>query len=141
METSEQRSARILGNLKAAYPKAKSFDLDGRGEHFVCEVEPTQDHPAYDVAIEVIISSRPHKHQRSTQYYEVLSGTLTLHLDEQIVYLQAGQKFSIAPGIVHWGTSNDECCLKIRSEPGWTAEDHIPVELSQKYNRVTKSAE
>lgn len=127
-ETVEERSERILRKLKAAYPGAKAFDLDRRGEHLVCEVEPTLDHPAYDVAVEVIISSRPHRHQRSTQYYEILSGTLTLHLDEHIVELHRGQKITIAPGVVHWATSQDECCLKIRSEPGWTAEDHIPVE-------------
>jgi hypothetical protein len=55
-ETDGQRSDRIIQELKTKYPHAKSFDLDGRGSHFVCEVEPTYDHPEYDRAIEVIIS-------------------------------------------------------------------------------------
>ncbi len=130
-ETSEQRTDRILKELKAKYPEAKTFDLDGRGMHFVSEVEPTKDHPEYDRAIEVIIQSRPHKHLKMTQNYTILSGTLELHVDDEIIHLQKGDEYTVTPGKVHWAVSKDECWLKIYSRPGWTAEDHIVVDLTK----------
>ena len=96
--------------------------------HFVCELEPTSDHPEYDRAIEVIISSQPHKHLETTQYYTVFSGNLTLHLDDEIITLHPGDKYTVSPNIVHWATSDNECWVEIYSKPGWKKEDHIPVD-------------
>lgn len=124
-ETSKQRSDRILGQLKSRYPGKNAFDLDDRGEHFVCEIDPTENHPEYDRAIEVIISSKPHKHLTTTQHYTMLSGTLKLHLDNESITLNPGDTHTIKPGVVHWAKSSDECWVEIRSEPGWTKEDHI----------------
>jgi mannose-6-phosphate isomerase-like protein (cupin superfamily) len=126
-ETSEQRSKRIIEKLKTKYPGKSSFDLDGRGLHFVCEVDPTPGHPEYDRAIEVIISSKPHKHFKMTQHYTILSGTLVLHVGKKVVTLRAGDKYTIKPQTVHWATSDDECHVQIYSEPGWTKEDHVVV--------------
>jgi len=126
-ETSQQRAHRILSRLKEKYPDSDSYDLDGRGLHFVCEVEPVKDHPEYDRAVEVIISSKPHKHLKMTQFYKVLSGTLNLHLDDKNIILCAGDTYTIKSGIVHWATSDDECWVELYSEPGWTKEDHITV--------------
>ena len=61
-ETQAERSSRIIKELQQKYPGKKAYDLDGRGLHFVCEVEPVDDHPEYDYAVEVIISSKPHIH-------------------------------------------------------------------------------
>ena len=127
MESEEQRSERILKQLLLKYPGAKAFDLDGKGKHFVCEVEPTKDHPEFDRAIEVIISSQPHKHLKTTQTYTVIKGTLELHIEEEVVALSTGETYIVHPGKVHWAESNDECWVEIYSEPGWTAEDHIVV--------------
>jgi len=127
-ETKKQRSERILEQLREKYPGKKTFDLDGSGEHFVCEVEPTNEHPEYDRAVEVIIESKPHKHLKMTQYYTILSGTLKLHVDNEVKVLKPGDKYAIHPDKVHWATSDNECWLEIYSEPGWTAEDHIVVE-------------
>jgi len=124
-ETTKQRSNRILNRLRTKFPKKEAFDLDGRGRHFVCEVEPTKDHPEYDRAVEVIISSKPHKHLKTTQYYTILSGTLELYLGEKNITLHSGDKYTVRPGIVHWAVSNDECWVEIYSKPGWTKEDHI----------------
>ena len=44
-ETIEQRSSRILNELNKEYPGKKAYDLDGRGLHFVCEIEPVEEHP------------------------------------------------------------------------------------------------
>lgn len=126
-ETLKQRSDRIIGQLKAKYPGAKAYDLDGNSNHFVCEVEPVDEHPEYDRAAEVIINSKPHKHLRMTQYYTILSGTLELHDGENVIELKAGDKYTINPGNPHWARSDNECWLEIYSRPGWTKEDHILV--------------
>lgn len=124
-ETTKQRSNRILSCLRTKYPEKEAFDLDGRGQHFVCEIEPTKDHPEYDRAIEVILYSKPHKHLKMVQCYTIFSGTLKLHVDKKIVILHSGDKYTINPGIVHWAVSNSECWVEICSKPGWTKEDHI----------------
>lgn len=126
-EIAKERSERILGQLRTKYPKARTYDLDGRGRHFVCEVEPVTDHPEYDRVIEVIILSQPHKHLKMTQYYTVLSGILELHIGEKVVLLQPKDKYTIYPGNTHWAVSQDECWVEIYSEPGWTKEDHIKI--------------
>jgi len=126
-ETFEERSRRILQVLREKYPGKEAFDLDGRGLHFVCEVEPTTDHPEYDRAVEVIIQSRPHKHLKTTQEYTILSGTLELYVEDEVVALKLGDKYTIEPDTIHWAKSSDECWLEIYSTPGWTKEDHIVV--------------
>lgn len=126
-ETTKQHSDRILNQLSTKYPGANAFDLDGRGKHFVCEVEPTRDHPEYDRAVEVIISSQSHKHLKMTQYYTILSGTLELHIGEKVIMLRNGDTYTIEPNNIHWAKSDDECWVEIYSKPGWTKEDHIAV--------------
>lgn len=107
----EERSKRIINQLKGKYPKAKAYDLDGKSQHFVCEVEPVSDHPEYDRAVEVIISSRPHKHLKMKQFYSIIFGTLELHVGEKVISLRAGDTYTIEPGNIHWAISDDECWL------------------------------
>ncbi len=126
-ESIQQRTKRIIDLLKSKYPGKKSFDLDGRSLHFVCEVDPTQDHPEFDRAIEVIISSKPHKHIKMTQYYTILEGVLELHMGDKTIHLKPGDKYVVEPNMVHWAKSDGECWVQILSKPGWTAEDHITV--------------
>jgi len=126
-ETPKQRANRILKALKAKYPQAKAYDLYGNGNHFVSEIEPVTEHPEYDRAIEVIISSKPHKHIKMTQYYTVISGDLELHIGNTVIQLHPGDKYVIKPGNVHWAKSKNEAWVELYSEPGWTKEDHILV--------------
>jgi mannose-6-phosphate isomerase-like protein (cupin superfamily) len=126
-EDSKQRSERILAQLRAKYPKAKSYDMDGRGMHFVCEVEPVSEHPGYDRAVEVIIQSKPHKHLKMTQYYTVISGNLELYVGEETINLGPGDKYTVLPSNPHWAKSDNECWVEIYSEPGWTKEDHLII--------------
>ena len=126
-ETPKKRSKRILTLLEEKYPGTTVYDLDGRAEHFLSEVEPVTDHPEYDRAVEVIILSKPHKHLKMTQYYTVISGTLELHVASKVVILKPGDKYTIPKNTVHWAKSNHECWVEIYSEPGWTKEDHIVV--------------
>lgn len=108
-EILKKRSDRILKQLRLKYPGANAFDLDGRGEHFVCEVEPVNEHPEYDRAVEVIISSKPHKHLKMRQRYTILSGALGLHVGEKVVLLRSGDVYTVEPNNVHWAVSKDEC--------------------------------
>lgn len=127
-ETIQERTERILKELKDRYPDRKSYDLDGRGMHFVCEVEPVEEHPDYDKAVEVIIESIPHKHLKMTQYYTILSGNLEFHDGNEVLVLHTGDKHTVSPGNIHWAKSENECWLEIYSTPGWTKEDHIRVD-------------
>jgi len=127
-ETPEQRSIRVIKELKQKYPGKKAYDLDGRGLHFVCEVEPVEEHPEFDRAVEVIILSRPHKHFKMTQQYTILKGNLELHVDGKTINLKAGDEYIVHPNNVHWAKSvEDECWVEIFSQPGWTQEDHIVI--------------
>jgi mannose-6-phosphate isomerase-like protein (cupin superfamily) len=124
-ETKAQRASRIIKSLEQKYPEKKAFDLDGRECHFVCEVEPTEEHPQYDRAIEVIINSKPHSHLKMTQYYTVISGNLELHVGDKIINLKPGDRYTIEPNNIHFAKSADEALVEIYSKPGWTKEDHI----------------
>lgn len=127
-ETSEWRSEKILAELREAYPGKEAYDLNRDGLHFVCEIEPTHEHPEYDIAVEVIISSEPHKHLKTTQVYKVLKGELTLFIEDQVIPLSTGDTYTIEPGNVHWAKGESNSWVEIYSTPGWTAEDHIPTD-------------
>jgi len=96
--------------------------------HFVCEVEPTAEHPEYDRAVEVMLQTRPHKHRKMTQRYTILSGTLDLHVDDKTFKLDTRDTFTIHPEEVRWATSKGECWAELYSTPGWTKEEHILVD-------------
>ena len=126
-ESSEERTKRILNLLKLKYPNKKCYDLDGRSLHFLSEIEPVEQHPEFDRAIEVIIVSKPHKHLKMTQYYTIIKGALEFHIGNKTIILKKGDKYTIAPNNIHWAKSDDECWVEILSKPGWTKEDHIVV--------------
>jgi mannose-6-phosphate isomerase-like protein (cupin superfamily) len=127
METQEQQSKRILDKLNLRYPGKNAYDLSGKGIHFVCEIEPVKDHPEYDKAVEVILTSEPHKHLKMTQVYKVLEGSLTLHSDDKTILLNKDDQYVIEPGKIHWAEGNELTLVEIYSTPGWTKEDHIKV--------------
>ena len=123
------RSKRILKELSLKYPNTSVYDLDGRGLHFLSEVEPVSEHSEYDKAVEVIIDSKPHKHLKMTQHYTIITGSMELHIGDKVVILKNGDKYTIDPNQIHWAKSNGECWVEIYSTPGWTKEDHILVDL------------
>src|SRR5579863_983547 len=128
-EPVEERQKRVIKMLKNKYPGKDSYDLDGRGLHFVCEVEPVSEHPEYDTAVEVIIKSKPHKHLKMTQRYTVLSGSMELHVENDVIHLKEGDKHVITPGKLHWAISDGKSLVELYSVQGWTKEDHIVVDM------------
>ncbi len=46
-------------------------------------------------------SEQRHWHERSRQFFYVLSGELTMEVDEKVHVLRAGVGLEIAPGVVH----------------------------------------
>ncbi|OGH18779.1 MAG: hypothetical protein A2770_04700 [Candidatus Levybacteria bacterium RIFCSPHIGHO2_01_FULL_38_12] len=88
------RAENILSELSQRYPGTTVYDLDGRGMHFLSEVEPVSEHPEYDRAVEVIFDSKPHKHLKMTQNYTILSGTMKLYVDKNVLDLSKGDKYT-----------------------------------------------
>jgi mannose-6-phosphate isomerase-like protein (cupin superfamily) len=127
-EEIKDSSRRILQLLQEKYPGKECYDLDGRGLHFVCEVEPVSEHPEYDTAVEVIIKSKPHKHLKMTQRYRVLTGSMELNVENEVIELKQGDSYVITPGKVHWATSDGKSIVELYSVPGWTKEDHITLD-------------
>lgn len=126
-ETPQERSQRILSLLRTRYPGKDAFDVDGSANHFAAEIEPAEDHPEYDRAIEVVIKSKPHLHHKMKQRFKILSGKLRLHIGENVITLSEGETYDIPTEIAHWAEGEGETWVEVYSEPGWTAEDHIPV--------------
>lgn len=117
----------IIASLQRQYP-GKTIIKNGEPHptEIICEIEPTADHPAYDVAIAIIDQSLPHVHHRSEELYEVLSGTLTVTINGSDRILHKNDTIVIHPGEVHSAKGN-ATWIRATSRPGWTAEDHILI--------------
>ena len=92
----------------------------------ICEIDPSSEHPEYNVAIAAIKESAPHYHQKSTEVYEVVQGEIALVVDGQEHRLRAGDVYTIQPGSVHAARGNF-AIVRVTSRPGWTPEDHFLV--------------
>lgn len=119
----------IIHKLQQQYPGKAVIDLNGDGKHMVCEIEPTSDHPEYDRAIEVIIASKPHKHNYTKQIYTILTWHLDLYVDQDQIFLSPWDTHTIDPWQVHRASSEDQCIVEIHSTPWRTPDDHIPVDI------------
>lgn len=118
---------RVIESLSARFPGRKIVRLpEDKPTEIICEIEPTEDHPDYSVAVAVIDQSEPHLHNDSTETYKILGGEVTLFLGVAPVKLRAGDVFQIPPGTVHWATGNSSV-VRVRSDPGWRPSDHILV--------------
>lgn len=126
-ETPEQRSSRILSELLMKYPGANCLDVDGHATHFACEVEPAFQHPEYDKSAEVIILSRAHKFENSSQTYSVIKGSLELHVGEDEFVLDEGNSFEVNAGATRWAQSTNECLVEITSKPGRIEGERVLV--------------
>ncbi len=117
--------AEVLEYFETHHP-AKNVILlpEHNPTELICEIDPAQDHPELSIAIAAIKESEPHYHHISTETYEVKDGQLTLYVDGQALQLNKGDSYTIKPGQIHYSTG-DFTLVKVRSEPGWIAQDHI----------------
>lgn len=115
----------IVEKLTIEYPGKNIICLpEENPQEIICEVDPTPIHPKYNIAIAVIDKSMPHYHLKVKETYKVLEGELTLVIDDTSHVLKKGESFVVEPGQVHYAIG-DSTWIECKSEPGWTAEDHI----------------
>ncbi len=112
----------IVDALQKEYPNGSiKFNNEENPTEIVCELP---DEPNLGVAIAVIDSSIPHVHQKTTEVYEVLKGTLTVTKNGIEHVLMTGEKITIEPGTIHSAKGN-QTWIKVKSTPPWTIEDHF----------------
>lgn len=115
----------IIERLEIEYPGSKLVKLpEENPTEILCELDPTEHHPEYSVAISVIDRSVPHHHELATEEYEVLDGELSVFVDGVETKLVKGDSLKITPPSVHFAVGN-QTWIKCISKPGWTLDDHI----------------
>ncbi len=120
-------STKVCATLERMYPgKTVVMNPVKKPTELLCEVEPTQNHPNFSVAIAVIDKSTPHTHRITEETYTVIRGELILHANDETITLKRDESYTIEPGVVHWA-EGDETWVECLSKPGWTKEDHILV--------------
>ena len=120
-------AARIVAELERLYPGKRIVRLGEPVGEIICETDPAKRHPGYSVAVSVVDRIVPHLHKRTTETYTVLRGELSLTKDGVGHRLKVGDSLTILPGEVH-RASGRETWIEARSVPGWTADDHYPLE-------------
>ncbi len=119
---------KVVAYFEFQYPGKKIVKLPkDNPTEIICEVEPTEENPQRSVADAVIDQSVPHLHQESTETYRILEEDVTLFIEADHIDLKTGDVFQIPPGNLHWAVGNS-ALVRVISEPGWKAEDHILVE-------------
>jgi mannose-6-phosphate isomerase-like protein (cupin superfamily) len=120
---------KVVEELKKKYPGKKIILIpETEPTEIICEVEPTSEHPEYSVAIAVVDRSAPHYHKIATETYKPIEDTLELIIDGNINRVYPGDTMTIPPGAVHYAAGT-ESWFECRSEPGWTKEDQVMVEV------------
>ena len=117
----------VLDYFEKNYPNANVSKVpENNPLELICQIDPTQDHPGYSVALAAISSSQPHHHAMAREEYEVISGTILVSVDGAVRTLYEQEKVTIPAGKVHSASSvEDYALVKVTSQPGWTAQDHI----------------
>jgi mannose-6-phosphate isomerase-like protein (cupin superfamily) len=118
---------KIIQELQKQFPSKKIIknnELDPT--EIICEIDPTEEHHNYDVAIAVIDKSIKHYHKKSTEIYKIIKGTLRVYIDEKLHLLKENDELIIKPGQIHWAEGN-ETWVEATSYPGWTQADHIYI--------------
>jgi mannose-6-phosphate isomerase-like protein (cupin superfamily) len=118
----------VISQLRALYPdKNLVCNPSDDPTEILCEIEPTSAHPEYSEAIAVVDSIAPHVHEITQETYTVISGTLEVYLNGEKQVVTEGESIVIMPGVVHYAKGN-ATWFSVRSQPGWTLEDHYLVE-------------
>lgn len=123
---------RIIAKLENQYPGCRIIKLpENNPNEILCEIDPTENHPDYSIAISIIDQSVPHHHNQMTEVYEILTGSLSVFVDGIEHKLKEGDQLTIPPGSVHYAVGN-QTWIKCTAKPGWTAEDHIMENTNKK---------
>ncbi|MDP2860205.1 MAG: hypothetical protein Q8N98_00665 [bacterium] len=126
---------KVIAQLKRRYPSKNIVITDPKDPtEIICEIEPTEFHPTRSTAVAVVDKIRPHYHLKLTEVYEVIRGTLTIHLGGKMYIVHKNEKIEIKPNTIHWA-EGDETCFFAHSRPGWIPEDHILVFAKREISR------
>ena len=119
---------RVLYALNGMCPNKKILILpEAKPSEILCEVEPTEDHPHYSVAVAIIDRSASHVHKKTTETYEVIRGVLKLNVNGKETILKEKDKLTVFPNEIHFA-KGQETWVKVTSFPGRTQEDDILVD-------------
>lgn len=75
------------------------------------------------VAVVVANKSPEHFHERTTEQYEVIKGSLRVYKNYQPTDLEVGDTIIIEPGIKHW-VEGHETWFYCYSTPDWSPDDY-----------------
>ena len=110
---------KIIATLSDTYPGKKIIkNYEENPTEIICEIEPSESHPEYSVALAVIDQYDSHYHLYSVKTYPVIHGTLIVLIGNKEITLNAGDELVILPKTVH-GAQGDETIVKVSSKPGW----------------------
>lgn len=119
--------AAIVKELEAKYPGARIKQLPPETpSEIVCEYNHDEGHPDWSLAVAVIDRSAPHYHKVMTEIYRILRGSLTLHVNDEVVILNEGDEYTVVPGTVHWA-QGDATWVEVECRPAYSQSDHILV--------------
>jgi len=114
----------VIEELKKKYPGKKILMNHKKNvTEILCETDPTSAHASHSTVISVIDKTDLHFHEKSTETYSVIKGTLTLRIDGETVVLAAGESQVILPHQKH-EAMGDATWVKCTSKPGWRRLDH-----------------
>lgn len=118
---------KIVSELKTKYPGKKIIlDPPENPTEIICEIEPSINDEESSIAIAIIDESKPHYHNKATEFYEVLKGNLIITINKKEYKLKKGDKITIKPDEIH-SVKGNETWVNCISKPGWKPEDHILV--------------
>ena len=117
----------IINYFQEQYPGKNVVKLPSdKPTEIICELEPSSEHPEHSIAIAAISLSKPHYHRRTTELYELISGKLTLAVNDKSIELNPGDTYTVSPQQIH-SAKGDFTLVKVTSRPGWTPDDHVLV--------------
>ncbi|MEK7166382.1 MAG: cupin domain-containing protein [Patescibacteria group bacterium] len=126
---------RVVSEISKKYPGKKIIlNTPDHTTEIICEIEPTALHPERSIAIAVVDVIRPHYHNKLTEIYTIIKGTLFHYMGDKKTILNETESITIPPGNIHWAQGK-ETWFYVYSTPGWTPDDHILVIENQEISR------
>jgi mannose-6-phosphate isomerase-like protein (cupin superfamily) len=133
---------KVIKLLRQKYPNKTIIENKNSKRittEIICEIESTNKHSHYSIAIAVIDSSTIHYHRKITEIYKVMKGNLKVFkynikrnfYKEYII--KRNKSITIKPGEIH-SNLGKETWVECYSKPGWLIDDYINLEeILKKY--------